>query len=318
MGRKVKGKIQTWIEYALFRLVAGSIRKLGLKTAYRLAGAASTLVYAFDAKHRRRAVSHLLHAGVARTPAEAEKLARANFRHLAKTFVEIIKHEQLYRHEKWDEHFIIKIEDGPALDALRDNPRQLIIATAHLGNWELAGNAYCACSKKRMTSIMRPLNNPLIGAYVYGNRTDTQHSTVSRELGVKPLLSALKNGDSIAIVCDQHASSAEGVVASLFGHPARTHATPALLHLKTGVPIFPCFVVRADDDFHFDVFSDGLIEYKPTGDKTADILAVTQRINDAIEKQVRRFPEQWIWPHRRWLDINRNPHPHHQQEGSPK
>jgi KDO2-lipid IV(A) lauroyltransferase len=39
-------------------------------------------------------------------------------------------------------------------------------------------------------------------------------------------------------------------------------------------------------------------------DKDKTIAALTQNFTDQIEKIVRRYPEQWMWVHRRWKDIN--------------
>ena len=302
---KQRGKLSIELEYRLFLLCVFILRRLSLKNAYALMCAASGILYALDVKHRKRAISHVLHAGVVQTKEEAKKLVRENFRNTAKVFVEIIKIDQCINGGNYREKLGLDISDPVAKEVLSGKPRQVIVVTAHLGNWELAGSAYCWQGGVKMTSIMRPLNNPKIGDFIYNHRTNLDHKTVSREKGIRPLLSALKAGDTLAIVADQHASSSEGVVAQFFGHPARTHATPALLHLKTGVPIWPCFMIRKGDDFNFDFCSDGLIEHKPTGDKEADVMAITQRVNDSIEKFIRLYPEQWLWSHRRWLDINR-------------
>jgi KDO2-lipid IV(A) lauroyltransferase len=37
-----------------------------------------------------------------------------------------------------------------------------------------------------------------------------------------------------------------------------------------------------------------------TGDREADIRTNTTRINEVIEEKVRKYPDQWLWVHRRW------------------
>ncbi|OQA81603.1 MAG: lipid A biosynthesis lauroyl acyltransferase [Lentisphaerae bacterium ADurb.Bin242] len=156
---------------------------------------------------------------------------------------------------------------------------------------------------------MRPLENELIGNFFYSRRGTHGHTTVSKEKGIRPLLAALNAHQSIAIVSDQHASSKEGVEVTFCGHPARAHMTPALLHLKTKVPIFCLVVVRVDDDFHFKLTGYGPLQYTPTGDKEADIQAITRLYTGMIEKILRQYPDQWLWAHRRWLDCNRTYQP---------
>jgi KDO2-lipid IV(A) lauroyltransferase len=311
-GKKERSKLVIELEFMLFLALAKALRALPLKQAYSLAKALAGIIYALDFKHRRRSVQHLLHSGVAKTAAEARSLAFKNFMHMARVLTEIVKIDQCVNATNFREKLSLNIATQEARDILSGKPRQVIVVTAHLGNWELAGTAYCWMGNTRMTSIMRPLNNPKIGEYIYMHRTNDSHKTVSREKGIRPLLAAIKNGDALAIVSDQHANRNEGVVASFFGHPARTHATPALLHLKTGLPLWPCFLIRKDDSFDFEFESDGLIEVKPSGDKDADVLKITQMLNDAIEKAIRRHPEQLLWP-----DINRKHyHPTEEEKAS--
>lgn len=308
-AERKRWRISIELEYWLFLLLVFIARRVSLKGAYSFTGYIADIIYLLDVKHRKRAISHVLHSGVRTTREEAAKLVRANFRHAAKVVVEIVKIDQCINGDNYREKIGLDVVDPVVREEIANGrPRQAIFVTGHLGNWELAGSAYCWQGQTRMTSIMRPLNNPKIGAYIYGHRTNEAHSTVSKEKGIRPLLAALRNGENLAIVADQHASSSEGVETTFFGQPVRTHATPALLHLKTGIPLWPGFLIRRDDDFHFDFCSDGLIEYKPTGDKEADILAITQMLNNAIEKYVRLYPEQWLWSHRRWLNINRKHH----------
>ena len=316
MGGKKKQRSELFdnVEFGIFLLTVWVFRSLSLKNAYRLSKAIFVLLYYIDFKHRTRVIQHLLHSGMAATREEAVSLAKKNCDHMAKVLVEITKIDQCINGENYKEKLSVKVSDPKAREILTGKPRQVIVITAHLGNWELAGSAYCWQGDVNMTSIMRPLNNPKIGDYVYRHRTNSRHQTVSREKGLRPLLKALNAGDTLAIVADQHARTGEGVETLFFGHPVRTHATPALLHLKTGIPLWPCFLIRQDDEFHFAFESDGLIEYTPTGDKDADILKITQMVNDAIEKFIRRHPDQWIWAHRRWLDINRKNHKTPHQE----
>jgi KDO2-lipid IV(A) lauroyltransferase len=118
-------------------------------------------------------------------------------------------------------------------------------------------------------------------------------------------MAALKKGYSIAIMADQNAGETEGVVVDFFGHPASTHSSPALLHLKTGVPILVLMPRRVSDDFNFEFILSAPIIHKPTEDKKKDIREITQKFTSEIEKTIRLYPEQWLWAHRRWLDINR-------------
>ena len=64
--------------------------------------------------------------------------------------------------------------------------------------------------------------------------------------------------------------------------------------------------VREDDNYHFKLTGTAPIRYTPTGDKEHDIREITQLYSNAFEELIRKYPDQWLWAHRRWLDCNRN------------
>jgi KDO2-lipid IV(A) lauroyltransferase len=182
----------------------------------------------------------------------------------------------------------------------------MITLTAHIGNWEFCGIAYCLLARQPMLSVMRPFDNPRIGKMILEKRTRDGHRMSDRKGALKALLGALRKGESVGLLVDQHAGSAEGVETVFFGHPARTHASPAMLHLKTGVPIVVGVLRRTGlQEPPFELALADLIRYSPTGDKENDIRNVTQLYTSQIESMIRETPEQWLWAHRRWLNINR-------------
>ena len=307
MAAKIKSRFIINVEYFLILVPILMVRALPLRAAYFLSTRLSMFFYYLGLRHGKRALQHVLHSGIVASREEAVALVKKNFLHFGKIAVEVIKSHQIVN-EKNSRDFI-KLNVGDEFEAtcfIPETKKPVIIVTGHLGNWELAGNAYSWLSGFRLTSIMRDLGNPRLGDVIYANREGSTHNSISKSKGIKPLLMALKKGESIAIVADQHASTSEGIDIEFFGHPARAHSTPALLHLKTGVPIIIGALLRTDDSFHFEFKGTEVIRYTPTGDKEKDIRAVTQMYSSALEKLIRENPEQWMWAHRRWLDINRN------------
>jgi KDO2-lipid IV(A) lauroyltransferase len=184
-----------------------------------------------------------------------------------------------------------------------EKPSPCIVITAHYGNWEIAGMGYCILSGNPLLTVMRPFDNPKIGQHVYSEREGFNHRICPKEGALKSLIGALRKNESVCIISDQHTVKSEGVVVDFFGHPARTHASPAMLHLKTKVPILVSISKRvAPMKFEF-VCADPIIFDTPTGDKERDIIEITQRCSTALENLIREEPLQWMWAHRRWLDV---------------
>ena len=280
------------------------MRILPLKLAYIISRATFRAVFLIDRKHRKRSIQHIMHASIRDNKQSARTLALASYTSFAKLLVEILKSDQYYSPEKISVTGCQATIDK-AVTKNGDNIN-VILVTAHYGNWEVAGNAWAEYTGIPMASIMRPFNNPLIGKIILKNRASKLHEMIPKQGGIKGVLKALKKKKIATFLVDQHASIKDGGVETIFfGQPCRTHTAPALIHLKTGVPIMPELTRRIDDNFNFEFMIGELIEYTPTDDKEQDIKNITQLYTTALEKMIADKPEQWLWTHRRWLNLNR-------------
>lgn len=303
MAKHERSKFRIYIEFAPFWLLYRVMHFVPLGKAYAFGEFLFSLLFIVDFKHRERAIDHILHAGIVSTRKEAYAMARKSFTEFSKLLVEIVKMDQCYKPEK-----INIIGSKPAIDyalSKEGKNQNVIIITAHYGNWEIAGTAFSDASRNNMLSIMRPFDNPLVGEMILKNRRSKVHELVNKKVSIKPVLKALSEGLNISVLIDQHASSKESVETVFFGQPCNTHMTPALLHLKTGVPILPAVIRRKGRDFEFDLVVGDLIKYSSTGDKPEDIRNITQMCTTALEKLIAEEPVQWMWAPRRWLNMNR-------------
>lgn len=300
---KEKSKFVIWVEFIPFFLLYGFVRILPLKVAYAISSWIIGCAYYLDLRHRNRTINHILHAGIVKTRKEAKKLAKKCFHEFSMLLVEIFKMDQCYEKAK------ITVTGPP--ESIREfNPatskfKTHILGVAHYGNWEVAGHAYCDVSGRIMYSMMRPFDNPKIGDLILSHRASPLHKLIPKNLGIRQGLKALNEGSIFTVLIDQHASRNEGVETIFFGHPCRTHKTPALMHLKTGYPMIPEITRRLPGkDFRFEILLGNMIKYEPTDDKERDIQVVTQMCTTELERMIREQPEQWMWAARRWLDAD--------------
>ncbi|MDD3885246.1 MAG: lysophospholipid acyltransferase family protein [Victivallaceae bacterium] len=302
--KKEKSKFRIYVEFIPFWCLYKLIHFIPYKLAMRGSAIMAAPMPVLDRKHWQRTVRHIMHAGMAANETEAKAIARSSNREFAKLLIEIIKFDQLYELKK------MRFTGSPESIASMQHPDgtpgdQCIIITAHYGNWEVAGTGFSNLANRPMSSLMRAFGNPLIGKLILGHRAGPQHELIDKRAGLRPLLRAAKEGRNLTMLIDQHAAGQEGVVCEFFGHPARVHATPALLHLKTGLPIQPEITRRRSDNFEFDFELGDQIRYTPTDDKKHDIEVITQMCISSLEKMIRKQPEQWLWAPRHWLDIER-------------
>jgi KDO2-lipid IV(A) lauroyltransferase len=69
--------------------------------------------------------------------------------------------------------------------------------------------------------------------------------------------------------------------------------------MKLGVDIVPAFM-HLQPDFTYRIECGPPIVVSQTGNLEEDIFNTTQRCSDVYENIIRRFPEQWVWMHKRW------------------
>ncbi len=119
------------------------------------------------------------------------------------------------------------------------------------------------------------------------------------------ILKAIKNKSSVIFVLDQFMGRPYGVPTLFFGKKTGTAYGLALFYLKTKSPIVPVYTYEGNDGKVHLVFEPELkLDSLISEDKDKTIAALTQNFTDQIEKIVRRYPEQWMWVHRRWKDID--------------
>jgi KDO2-lipid IV(A) lauroyltransferase len=114
------------------------------------------------------------------------------------------------------------------------------------------------------------------------------------------VLRALREKQLLVLPFDQNSTRGLGVFVDFFGAPASTNAGIARIGLRADAPVVPAFIVRQGRAARHLVYVLPIIELERTGDPRADVVRNTARLSAVFEDMVRRFPEQWLWVHRRW------------------
>jgi KDO2-lipid IV(A) lauroyltransferase len=304
--RKKKEKSAFTIGFEFFWINAfiQLVRALPMRMAYALASIVASLAFVFDKRHRNRTIQHITHAGMAKDASSAVKLAKKNFKSLARLGVDTFKVDAAITDANVSEH--VKLTGSPeTLKAVFEDKLPIIALAPHLANVAFIPTVYGIMTGKTMLSVIRPYDNPKLGEEMKRIQIRYGSEQCDQKGAMKSLLSALRKGDSIGMVVDQHPGRKNGILTTFFGHPALTHVSPAALHLKTGVPLCPLAMPQSSDPGTFEFVFKDLIVVEPSKDRDADIAVITQKCTDAMEELIREYPEQWFWSHRRWLDINR-------------
>ena len=201
------------------------------------------------------------------------------------------------------------------LKALGDGPA--IFVSAHFGNWE-AFPPIAARAGILASSVYRAAANPGVDALILALRRAGVRADIPMfpkgASGARAAYAHLARGGRLGMVVDQKLN--DGIEARLFGLPAMTAPAAAAFALKFRCPLIPGRVDRIGPA-RLRLTIEPKLDLPTTGDRQADIAALTQAINDRLEAWIRQSPGAWLWLHRRWpREVIADPTPH--QRGAKK
>ena len=254
------------------------------------------LLYRLTPRLRRVADQNLRMALPSLSPADRERVCRGVYRSLGRLLAECAHFPRLNRSN------IAEILDYDGLEhyqAAVAKGHGVLFLTAHLGAWELGAFGHAA-NGYPLAVVYRPLDNPLLDRLVNRYRSLSGNKLIDKRESAREILSALARGETVGILADQNTLAEEGVFVDFFGIPASTTSGIAKIALRTGATVVPAFCVWEEDEKKFRIHFRPALELKITGDTQRDIHAATQMMTGAIEQFVRKYPDQWLWIHRRW------------------
>ncbi len=274
---------------ALLGALARPLGRMRLTAVQRFGRVLGRLAWLFGRRDRRRALDHLALAFPERTERDRKALARAAFLHQGMNLAETL---HLLTRDCADVARYVEVEGWERVEALRAAGRGVLIVTGHCGNWELLAAAI-NCRGLGMRVVARALDEPELQDLLVALRDRFGSRTIERGRpgAARELLKALRDG-ALGMLIDQD-TRVEGVWVPFFGMPAYTPVGAAKVALRPDVAAVPTFIERREDGSHLARFLEPL-------ELPDDPTEATALITRAIEEQVRRRPEQWVWMHRRW------------------
>ena len=183
--------------------------------------------------------------------------------------------------------------------AARERGRGVLVITGHLGLWELS-SFYHSLMGYPMSMVIRRLDNPLVDRLVNSIRCLHGNTVLHKDDFARGLLGAMRRGDTVGILMDTNMTPPQGVFVNFFGTPACTASGLARVAMRTDAATLPGFLTWREEERKYVLEFGEPIDLVRTGDDELDIVTNTQICTSAIEAWVRRFPEQWLWVHRRW------------------
>jgi KDO2-lipid IV(A) lauroyltransferase len=282
-----------YIAVAAIRSVAGILPSSMLLLFGRTLG---FIFYALDGTHRRVALENLAAAFPRRSAAERRAIVRAVFAHFGCLLFEFLKFstlspKQILERVDFDGEERVRLAYG--------HGKGVLFITGHFGFWELHALAH-PLRFEPIGVLARTLDNTRLNTLLEEIRQRTGNVVVYRQGSIRKVMRLMSEKHGVAILIDQHISSADAVYVDFFDRPAATTSAVAAMALRTGAPIVPVFALPLGKG-RYRLIYEHPVE-PPASDSEDAILEFTQRCTDVLEMYVRRHPDLWLWMHRRWRE----------------
>lgn len=226
-----------------------------------------------------------------------QKIGRKAHVAFAKAFTDYALMSHLKTRKQFERYFTIEGEEF--LKAAYEQGKGVICLVPHTPGLEFSAIMPPIMGYRTM-GVSSRIHNPALNRLMVGLREKRGMANIERNHCFQTLVDRLKKGECLIIMIDQDNDHIRGEFLNFFGKRAYTPIGCARLALATGAPVLPMFTIRheEDDRYTFRILPEIPFERKETDLET--FRHNTQNYNDALERIIREYPDQWVWGHRRW------------------
>ncbi len=254
------------------------------------------IAFIFAKHERKNMLKHLSMAyGNEKNRDELYDLGKRVFLNLSACAADAVRLPRLVADGAIDK--IVEVENFDIFKQYVADGNGVILMSGHYGNWELLGT-WLVRQGMNLKVVAKKSYDPRLDKLIVDYRNQAGYANTARGNAVKAVVKGLMNGDVYGLLFDLD-TKVKGVFVNFFGRLAHTATIPVILSRQLGSPIVPVFI-KLNKDFTYKIMCFDALELVDTGDDDKDVVTNTQICSDFYEKIIRKYPEQWIWMHKRW------------------
>jgi len=277
--------------FAIYRAASSLFGALPIRLVFRLGWWAGWLGYWVALPYRRLVLNNLRIAfGREKSPAELRAIAQKHFATLGANFFSALKLPKIPREELMQ---YVAVEGLENMGESAVSEGGFIFVISHIGSWEMFAQLTPIIFECPVGTVFQALGNPHIDAEVRRDRARLGLALFERKEGLVKACQFIREGGGVGVLVDQHAGDG-GLWCPFFDRLASTSTLAATMALRTGAKLVPAAV-----------YTEGVARWRcvispvvPVETRDADV--ITTRINEVLEEQIRRAPQDWFWVHNRW------------------
>jgi KDO2-lipid IV(A) lauroyltransferase len=271
------------------------VRRISEKSARSFFKKVGKWMYARDGKSVKRLRSNLSRVFPEMESAKLEDLLRRGVLSYMRYWMET------FRSPDWSKERILSTVTVSNEHLLLDPIKQktgVVVSLPHAGNWDHAGSYFCIKGARLVTvaEVLKP--RELFEKFLAYRQAIGMEVLPLDSRAFPTLMQRARDGKLIALVADRDLSSS-GIDVEFFGGVARMPAGPAIVAIRTGIPLVTAFVSYTDTGIHVDL-REILI---PSGaDEAARVKATVQLCADNFADGIKNSPQDWHMMQRIWVD----------------
>ena len=271
------------------------VRRISEKSAQSLFSNLGRWMYGRNGKSVDRLRSNLSRVFPKLAPKDLEVLVRKGVLSYMRYWMET------FRSPDWDRERILSTvtvsNEHLLLDPIK-NHTGVVVSLPHAGNWDHAGSYFCIRGAQLVTvaEVLKP--RALFEKFLAYRQAIGMEVLPLDSRAFPTLMQRARDGKLIALVADRDLSSS-GIDVQFFGGVARMPAGPAIVAIRTGIPLVTAFVSYTETGIHVDLKEIAI----PNGvDEAAKVKATVQLCADNFAEGIKAFPHDWHMMQRIWVD----------------
>lgn len=281
------------ILYIIARFLSFLAHALPRKSLYLLAGICGDMLYLAWRTGRHNARENMLFAlGPGASRRQIDRAAHETLRNFTRYYAEFLHGQE-------------KLLGRTSCSGLENVDQALaggqgvILVSMHMGSPELAGFPVIHSQHILNVVVDSQFGNDRVNRWIQRLRAKSGMTVIAANKGVLPnLMRTLRRNEALALLIDcPHLGNID---VKFCGTEAKVPGGTAALALRTGAKIVPMSSMRTKGN-HFITCFDKPLDFKPSGNFSSDVKALTQRIMDSMEQKVRDYPDQWFMFQNMWV-----------------
>lgn len=194
---------------------------------------------------------------------------------------------------------VIHFEDPEMVTESKASGKGIFFLSSHYSNWELTAFSYSKIFNEKLNIIAKIQASKGLNKKINEYRKLSGNEIIEIGFSLKTIFKKLSNNEIVCFLIDQSANPGYSTYINFFGKEVPAFSGPARFALRLRPVLFFGISIR-DENYKYNIHFSKINYEDITQESDEAVKLLTQRMQDILEGWIRRYPEQWLWFHKRF------------------